>query len=321
MKYKWKCRYQICPAPENVIFFNSLEEVNRFVRDIISKHVDLSSYIEELKSYGNYKYFFDRAEFLKRYIEDPSFPSGKADFPLESPEDYDDEPYIKECFDEFEDFDLSEERLVLDNAEIDFRSDFVLPDPNSFYSFYNGEMRVSFNEQLDILIVQEQEEWEPSAYPIMVLKVLSNAADVNESLSQEEIGEMVGRDFFDYDYRDVSSPKTLHRNIVGRIIKMLRNLGFTITRSKEGYLLDRSCMNESPSIKEGSFGSKANSVMVLLVLQSADLPLTRGEIAEKIKERFHHKIDVKTVGRNVELLQDLEYKIKKFGNKGCLLQK
>ncbi len=328
MKYKWKCRWEIYPIPETEIIFNSFEEVNRFVRDIISKHVDISSYIEELKGYGNYKYFLHRAEFLKRYIEDPNFPYSEADFPFENHSDYDDcdtyfddAPEFKECFKDFENegFYISNEKLDL-NPAVDFMSDFVLPDPNSFDDFYDGKMRVSFEERLDITVTK-QEGWEPSSYPIMVLKVLEDAAGVDEPLLQVEISQKIESRFFKRRLYEYEGKKALHRNIIGRILKMLRDLGLTINRSKEGYLLDKSCMNESPSIKEGSFGSKANSVMILCVLQSADEPLTRGEIVEKIKERFNHKIEIKTVGRNVELLQDFDYKIKKFGNKGYLLQK
>ncbi len=323
MKYIWKCKCEIGSSERVKKNFKSFEEANQYVREIISKHVDISSYIDELKSYGNYKYFLDRADFLTKYIEDTSFPHSKDDFPLEKPEDYDDDPSLKpkskEGIEIIEAFEFSEKRICLveynENPFFDFMSDFVLP--NS-YSFCNKEMRVSFEGRLDITVTM-QEDWEPSSYPIMVLKVLQ---DTNEPLLQKEIGNRVEwRFFYDYDFYD-REKNHLHRNIIGRIIKMLKDLGFPITRSKEGYLLDKSCMNESLSIKEGSFGSKANSVMVLLVLQSADTPLTREDIVKKIKERFHHDIEVKTVGRKVEMLkEEFKYKIKKFGNKGYLLQK
>ncbi len=316
MKYKWKCKCEIFPNDAEVSVFKSFEEANQYVRKIISKHVDISSYIEELKGYGNYKYFLDRAEFLTKYIEDPNFPYSEADFPLEKPEDYDDEHYIKECFDEFEDFYVSNEVLDLNNAGVDFMSKFVLPNPDTF-----EPLEVSFEGRLDITVTK-QEDWEPSSYPIMVLKVLE---DADEPMSQEKISQKIEDRFFKYRFYEYEGKKALHRNIIGRIIKMLKDLGFTINRSKEGYLLDRSAANESPKIKEDSFGSKANSVMILLVLQSADVPLTREDIVKKIKERFHHDIEVKTVGRNVKLLQKnfeyFKYEIKKFGNKGYLLQK
>ncbi len=314
MKYKWVCTCEIGSSERVEKNFKSFEEVNRYVRNIISKHVDITAYINELKSYGNYKYFLDRAEFLKKYIEDPNFPYSEADFPLEKPEDYDDYEELDDFDDKIDieeflengDFYFSKELLDLRDVRVDFVSEFVFPNPDTF-----DDLLVSFEGRLDITVTK-QKCFEPSSYPLMVLKVLE---DADKPMSQERIGEKVKEVFRD------SLKKPLHRNIIGRIIKMLKDLGLTITRSKEGYLLDKSYLNESPSIEENFFGTKANSVMILLVLRSADTPLTRKEIVKKIKERFHHTIDVKTVGRNVELLQDFDYTIKKFGNKGYLLQK
>ncbi len=315
MKYKWVCTCEIGSSERVEKNFKSFEEVNRYVRNIISKYVDITAYINELKSYGNYKYFLDRAKFLTKYIKDPSFPYSEADFPLENREDYDDyntyfedsedfddEPYIKECFDEFEDFYLAKELLDLRDIGVDFMSEFVLPDSNTF-----EDLRVSFEGYLDV-IVKKQSDWGKSSHPIMVLQVLQNAS---EPLLQEDIRHAIYWKF----------EEAVHRNSIGRIINMLKELGFDITWSKEGYLLTESD-NPAPSAKkEISFGSSANSVMILCALQSSHTPLTRNDIVKKIKERFYHDIDVKTVGRNVELLKGLGYEIKKFGNKGYLLQK
>ncbi len=315
MKYKWNCKCEIYPNKEETLTFKSFEKTNQYVREIISKHVDLSSYIEELKGYGNYKCFHARAEFLTKYIEDPSFPYSEADLPsdkledyddhntyFEESEDFDDEPDFKDFFNDFDDFYLSKGLLDLRDIGVDFMSEFIFPDPDTF-----EDLRVSFNGKLDI-IVSKQSDWGKSSHPIMVLKVLQNAS---KPLLQEDIRHAIYWEF----------EESVHRNSVGRTVNMLKDLGFEITWSKDGYLLTESDKPAPAAEKEISFGASANPVMILLVLQSADEPLTRDRIVEKIKERFNHNIDVKTVGRNVELLQEFDYKIKKFGNKGYLLQK
>ena len=67
MKKVWSCRWEVAPGKgEQIISFPSLEAARLTMRRKITEYVDLSDFYDKLQP--------EAADFLAKYLTDPSFP-------------------------------------------------------------------------------------------------------------------------------------------------------------------------------------------------------------------------------------------------------
>lgn len=211
MKEVWICRWEIAPGDgEHTERFSSLSAAKRAMRQKISKCVDLCEYLADLDAVA--------ADFLGKYLSDPQFPGCKADVP----EDYQ-EPEHGElildagfiCWDHPYDAYLRlNTNLVLENiSDEDYTFDFWYEHPEELTDNRITGLSIRISPRID---------YGTSAYPLMILRVLNSTPK-----SQEQII----RDVFErYDTK-------MDRKAVGRHLKLLQALGFTVEHNQEGYYL------------------------------------------------------------------------------------
>ncbi|MDD3831642.1 MAG: hypothetical protein PHW00_03175 [Clostridia bacterium] len=205
MKNVYRCKYETIPGNgEKIKQFSSCTEVERFVRKEIISKIDISYCIAQLKK-CNMPNVDKLNEELLKYIAD-------------------DEYCIKGNY-EFEN-DICTVSVFENNICIIFEDDFsfVCSGDADNYKFDCCNQDNLPEEALKGMDVQVEEtiKWGNSAFPIMVLRALSN-----EPKSQTEIITSIKEQY----------SVSIGRKAIGCHIQLLKELGYRIERNKQGYFL------------------------------------------------------------------------------------
>ncbi len=228
MRKTWVCEWEIAPSDEGPRkrSFTSFKAANAFVRELISERIDASGLVSELKSLTSDGDLNAACKFLTRYINDPSFPGSENDLPSGE---------LEGEVGEGIDFFLTHDQFGFQYGEFEFYSDFIWSDRDASGMERCQELRFSFfdpgycknGSARDVMLtLTERTSWGSSAHPVMVLQVLqSAAAPMNRDGIASEILRRYG--------------ESIERKAVGRMIKMLKELGYAIKSSRKGFFLQK----------------------------------------------------------------------------------
>ncbi len=234
MKESWICEWEIYPDTKSRKTFKSYEAVYGFVRGLISEKINVSEAVSDIKSIGDYKYINAIADFLEKYIKDPAFPGNSDHIPSDDTDDYSDcDTYPEDCrYGSFEGMkaSVSAECFSVKFGEFELSTNFVLagygnkPNEDLYFSFYfpgGYKNRDTVNMELK---VECKRTWGSSAHAVMVLQVLQSA---EKPLTRYELACEIYRRY----------NEKIERKAVGRMIALLKDLGYEIKSSKKGFVL------------------------------------------------------------------------------------
>lgn len=216
MKKTWICTWEIVPGNgEQTARFTTLAAAKNAMRHVIAEHVDPAAYLREL---GDGLGREDVAEFLGKYLSDPDFPRSAGQIPDDS-----DEPEHCALFlgpgcigwdHRYGAYPRLHTNLVLEE---------VSGEDYEFHFWYEYPEECPEGTVTGVSIrIREHTDYGTSAYPLMVLKVLTA-----EPRTQDEIIDGV---FSRYETR-------IDRKAVSRHLKLLTELGFNVHRNKDGYFI------------------------------------------------------------------------------------
>jgi hypothetical protein len=98
----------------------------------------------------------------------------------------------------------------------------------------------------------------------------------------------------------------IERKAVGRHLKLLENLGFSLLHNSEGYYRSGAFREPKADVK---YRPSAYPLMILQVLDGT--AKTQAEIIRAVQGKYGIKIDRRAVKRNLELLQAFFFRIQK----------
>lgn len=280
MKEVYRCQWETIPGDgEHKEDFPTLAAAKQAMRQIIAESIDLKEYIADLDSRA--------AQFLNNYLSDPQFPREEADVPEEYEEPERGELTLNSGFitwnypyDAYPKLDTT---LVLKDRE-DGEYRFM------FYYEYPEEATGNGVTELSITIVPHI-DYGTSAYPLMIWNALRE-----EPKTQEQI------------IRTISEVwnTNIERKAVGRNLELLKNLGYPVRHSPNGYYWGGDFCEPVAGVE---LGPGANPLLILRILDS--VPKTQTAIIHALRERYGVKIGRQAVSRLLELLIALEFRVKK----------
>lgn len=280
MKRFWTCEWEI--ARENKVHkqdFPSFDEAVKAMRKIITECIDLEEYIADLEPAA--------ADYLRNYLSDPGFPRSEEEVPTDwdLPERGDLALYprwIRWVY-PYDAYPVLHTNIVLDPEE---EEDLFF----DFYYNYPEEATGHGAEGLNIKMIPRI-DYGTSAYPLMVWNALTEEPQTCEQLI----------DSIWQQYNTV-----IERKAVGRHLKLLENLGFSLLHNSEGYYRSGAFREPKADVK---YRPSAYPLMILQVLDGT--AKTQAEIIRAVQGKYGIKIDRRAVKRNLELLQAFFFRIQK----------
>ena len=278
--------------------FNSFEEAKLFARETIVKHHKMSEVIEDIRIGRRKKFRAALSDFLQRFHSDPLFPYDKSDYPSDDPDDYDEDIPDDIVFGEdldYGDTDYDyyspEDYLEEDDTEREIE---LLWDINDMFFMDDEDEIYIYDTPLLYVKLYPRTLTGGSSNPLIVLAALRKRTLDPESYDPSN---------FEPDEPEPLSPRTAYRHI-----KLLSDLGYVLKRNEHGFTL----VGKTAPKKHIKFGTSAYPVMLLEALESADRPLTQGEIIDEIKERYngtviHRKAIGRLIGGLIELGCEIEH--------------
>ena len=308
MKKVWAVCYQL-PGKTNTKIFNCFEEAKLFARKLISKYSEIPLYLDGVRDGRRKKYRAAIANFFEKYFKDPNFPYTDSDIPSDNKDDYTEEVPDGMIFgkdvDDFEtdyDYDSPEEYFEEDEFESPISSDGMGADG------YNFAELPLFSTNLVLGLDEDAEyEYDEDALYLRITSKIRTGGRSNPVIILNRLKSKYGVKPKDFDCIDEDDDEELMKGrTVYRHIKMLRDLGYVITKKESGFTIEG-----KTAPKNIKFGKSAYPIMVLGVLEDADKPLLQNEIIEEIKSRYNGTtIHRKAIGNIIKELAELEFDIK-----------
>ena len=311
MKKVWTVCYQL-PGRTKTKNFDSFEEAKLFARRLISKHSEIPEYLDDVRDGRRKKYRAAIADFFEKYFKDPHFPYTDSDIPSNNADDYKEEVPDGMIFgkdvdeDDFEtdyDYDSPEEYFEEDEFESPISSD------GMGAGDYNTIELPDFSTNLVLELDEDEEyEYEEDALYLRITSKIRTGGRSNPVIILNRLKSAHGVNPKDFDctgWNDDENEELMKGRTVYRHIKMLRDLGYVITKKESGFAIEG-----KTAPKNIKFGKSAYPIMVLDMLENADKPLLQNEIIEEIKSRYNGTtIHRKAIGNIIKELIELEFDI------------
>lgn len=316
MKKIWIVEYE-APGEENEKSFESFSDAKLFARTLISKYSEAPEYLDDLRSGNRKKYRAAIADFFEKYFNDPSFPYTEADIPSDNASDYSEEPPYGMIFGE----DLGED----DDTDYEYESpkEYFEEDEIEVY-IGNGDDWLNTGDfaqcelptiETNLVLARDENEtykYNEDTLSIKIYKKLCTGGRSNPVMILAELksGHPINPESYkdDEEYEDaygVGEKAPMSMRTVYRHIKLLRDLGYVITKIESGFAIEG-----KTAPKNNKFGKSAYPIMVLDVLENTDKPLLQNEIIEETKSRYNGTtIHRKAIGNIIKELIELEFNI------------
>ena len=282
MKTEWICTWSLIPGSERYVEkYSSEREAKTAMAQRISEYFDLKPYLDRMRKEKDPAYK-EAADYLEKFLSCLMF-SECAEETLPGLDGR------AECFGAEEELSWSYDYKYF--PYLSARESCIDEDPGLFVGVCLQRLPKTNAPQargINIHIV-ERKNYGTSAYPLMVLDALRK-----EPKTQAQIVRTIS---------EVWDTK-IERKSVGRHLQLLQDLGFPVQHGLDGYYIDGE--NQAPKI-----GNKYSpSAYPLLILQVLDrTPQTNAAIIRAVQNKYSTKIDRKAVGRHMELLIALGYRI------------
>lgn len=293
MKTEWVCTWSLIPASEKYVEkYSSAREAKTAMAQRIAEYFDLKPYLNRMRKEKDPDYK-EAADYLEKFLSCLSFEEcAEYSMPgLSGP---------VECYGYEDEFSWS-----CDYQHCPFfsaRESSYDDEPGLFIGFcYQNPPKVKTPQVTGINIhIVERIDYGGSANPFLVLWALGE-----DPRTQNQISKKISEQW------DAS----IERKAVGRHLQLLQDLGFPVQHCPEGYY----CGGEPGEPRTDiQYNSSAYPFLILQVLDCT--PKTQTAIIKEIQRKYGNKIDRKAVVRNLELLNDLGYKIQR-SNGGYYISK
>ena len=298
--------------------FNSFAEAKLFARRFISKYSEAPDYLDDLRNGHRKKYRAAIADFFEKYFNDPNFPYTEADIPSDNANDYNEEAPEEIVFGE--ELDESDEDI---DYEYERPEEYFEEDEFEVY-IGNGDDWLNTgdyaqcelpNIETNLILAGDENEtykYNEDTLSIKIYKIFCTGGRSNPVMILAELksGHPINPESYkdDEEYEDAygaGEKAPMSMRTVYRHIKLLRDLGYVITKKEGGFAIEG-----KTAPKNIKFGKSAYPIMVLDVLENADKPLLQNEVIEEIKSRYNGTtIHRKAIGNIIKELIELEFDI------------
>ena len=297
METEWICRWRYIPGTtKHFETYPTLELAREAMAKVLNNAVDLKEYIQLLRSEEG-EDCGSSADFLEKFLTDLKFPESEEEIPPHS--DIPDHCFLSiDAEDGFWwDYKVGEypsihaRHVYYGDDNYPYTIDFAFENPKRITPDRCNSVRIQMDERI---------VYSHHAYPFLVLWVLSE-----ETQNQAQISDKIWQQF----------STEIDRKTIGRHLQLLKNLGYPIQHNANGYYCEGDFSEPQVGIQ---YGTSAYPLMVMQVLDGT--PKTQTMIIQQVQEKYHTKIDRRAIRRNLDLLQDLGFRIRKTQN-GYYLEK
>ena len=297
METAWICRWQYIPGTtKHFETYPTLELAREAMAKVLNRAVDLKEYIQLLRDEEG-EDCGSSADFLEKFLADLQFPESEEEIPPHS--------------------DIPDHCFLSINAEDGFWWDYKVgqyPSIHARHIYYGDDnypytIDVAFEnpkritpDRVNSVRIQMDERivYSQPAYPFLIRWVLDE-----EPQNQTQIKNKLWEKF----------STEIDRKTIGRHLALLQDLGFPVQHCPDGYYYAGEPHTPRTDIQ---YSPSAYPFLILQVLDCT--PKTQTAFIKEIQRKYGKKIDRKAVVRNLELLNDLGYKIQR-SNGGYYISK